>query len=614
MKNNFALSTLLGLATITTAQPAASYWQQAVDYKMQVELQPKDHSFKGRQSLTYYNNSPDTLKVLFYHLYFKAFQPNSMMDTHSRNVADPDKRVGSRIEKLGSDKQGKQEVISLSLNGEGCYFEYHQTLLKVLLPTPILPGDTALLEMDFKGQVPVQIRRSGRDNEEGIDYTMTQWYPKIAAYDVDGWHAYPYVAREFYAPFGTFEVEITLPSEYRVAATGLLQNFDDYWQEESREGELIRYALKESKEDNRRWKFTAENVHDFAWAADPEYLHEAQVFDKDLMLHFFYLEDNEENWHRLPRYTAQFFKEMNARFGRYAYPQFSAIQGGDGGMEYPMCTMLKGTGNIAGLIGVTVHEGAHNWYYGMIGSNENSYPWMDEGFTTFAEEEVLNAMAREPKENPHAGAFSNHLYLTSKPQYFEPLSTPADYFSSNMGYGINAYSRGSLFLVQLRYIIGEESFNKVMLDFFNAWKFKHPKPSDMLRSMERESGLQLDWFYHYWVETTKTIDYGIKAIDGKKLGTEIELEKLGEMPMPLRLKVTLKDGIVQRYYIPTASQMGAPTEDGWQVLSPWPWTHPEYETLLQVNFKDIAKIEIDPDGYMADINRANNAYPQEEGE
>jgi hypothetical protein len=614
MKKILAVSAFFSLALLSKAQPNVNYWQQAVDYKMSVELMPKDHSFKGAQTLTYYNNSPDTLKVLFYHLYFNAFQPNSMMDTRSRNIPDPDKRVGSRIEKLGEDEQGKQKVLSLTFNGTGCYFEYHQTLLKVILPSPILPGDTALLQMEFEGQVPVQIRRSGRDNAEGIDYTMSQWYPKIAAYDKDGWHAYPYVAREFYAPFGTFEVEITVPEKYKVAATGSLKNFENYWLEDSRDGKLISYALTASENEKRIWKFKAENVHDFAWAADPEYLHEAQVFDKDLSLHFFYLPDYKENWHRLPRYTAQFFEEMNSKFGRYPYPQFSAIQGGDGGMEYPMCTMLKGTGNIAGLIGVTVHEGAHNWYYGIIGSNENNYPWMDEGFTTFAEEEVLNAISREPKVNPHKGAYSNHNYLVGKPNLLEPLSTPADYYGTNVAHGISAYSRGSLFLAQIRYIIGQESFDKAMLDFFNSWRFKHPKPSDMLRTMERESGLQLDWFYHFWVETTKTIDYGIKSIDGKKQGTKLELEKLGEMPMPLRIKITLKDGIVQNYYIPTASQMGVPKEEGLQFLSPWAWTHPDYEVLLNVRFKHIAKIEIDPNGFMADINRANNVYPKEEGQ
>jgi hypothetical protein len=614
MKKILAVSAFFSLALLSKAQPNVNYWQQAVDYKMSVELMPKDHSFKGAQTLTYYNNSPDTLKDLFYHLYFNAFQPNSMMDTRSRNIPDPDKRVGSRIEKLGEDEQGKQKVLSLTFNGTGCYFEYHQTLLKVILPSPILPGDTALLQMEFEGQVPVQIRRSGRDNAEGIDYTMSQWYPKIAAYDKDGWHAYPYVAREFYAPFGTFEVEITVPEKYKVAATGSLKNFENYWLEDSRDGKLISYALTASENEKRIWKFKAENVHDFAWAADPEYLHEAQVFDKDLSLHFFYLPDYKENWHRLPRYTAQFFEEMNSKFGRYPYPQFSAIQGGDGGMEYPMCTMLKGTGNIAGLIGVTVHEGAHNWYYGIIGSNENNYPWMDEGFTTFAEEEVLNAISREPKVNPHKGAYSNHNYLVGKPNLLEPLSTPADYYGTNVAHGISAYSRGSLFLAQIRYIIGQESFDKAMLDFFNSWRFKHPKPSDMLRTMERESGLQLDWFYHFWVETTKTIDYGIKSIDGKKQGTKLELEKLGEMPMPLRIKITLKDGIVQNYYIPTASQMGVPKEEGLQFLSPWAWTHPDYEVLLNVRFKHIAKIEIDPNGFMADINRANNVYPKEEGQ
>ena len=295
MKKTLILAGLISLSPLLRSQPDAHYWQQAVDYKMQVDLNPENHRFTGKQNLTYYNNSPDTLKVLFYHLYFNAFQPNSMMDVRSRNLPDPDKRVGSRIEKLGKDEQGEQEVISLSLNGTACFFENHQTLLKVLLPSPILPGDTALLEMEFRGQVPVQIRRSGRDNKEGVDYTMTQWYPKMAAYDEDGWHADPYVAREYYAPYGTFEVDITLPSQYRVAATGTLQNFANYWQEESREEDLILYNLIESTEKTRSWKFRAENVHDFAWAADPEYLHEAQEFDKDLMLHFFYLEDNKEN-------------------------------------------------------------------------------------------------------------------------------------------------------------------------------------------------------------------------------------------------------------------------------------------------------------------------------
>jgi hypothetical protein len=602
------------LPFLMAAQPGPGYWQQAVNYEMVVDLNPEDHSFQGEQRLVYYNNSPDTLNQVFYHLYFNAFQPNSMMDVRSRNLPDPDGRVKDRISKLKQEEQGRQEVLSLRMNGQACFYKAEQTILQVKLPQPIAPGDSALLEMTFKGQVPVQIRRSGRDNKEGVDYTMTQWYPKLAAYDEQGWHADPYVAREFYAPYGDFSVKISLPAEYKLGGTGVLQNFDQYWQSQSEEEGLVRYQLVDTDAERRQWHFIAENVHDFAWAADPDYIYEAQAFDDSLMLHFYYLPEYEDLWHRLPKYAIQFFKEMNKQFGRYAYPQFSSIQGGDGGMEYPMCTMMKGTGKISGLVGLLAHEGGHSWYHGIIGSNENRYPWMDEGFTSFAEEEVLNAMRKEPMINPHQRAYANHVFLAGRPDEFEPLSTPADYYARNRSYGINAYSRGQLFLAQLRYIVGEEAFHKGMKEFFEQWKFKHPQPLDLLRTIEKQSDIQLDWYYNFWVHTTKTIDYGFKAIKARKQGTLIRLEKLGEMPMPLRLTVLTKDGRSLEYYIPTFSQLGSPEEPGLNPLPSWPWTHPEYEFLLPLDFEQIDQIFIDKDGFMADINRSNNTYPSVENQ
>lgn len=597
-----------------TAQVPQGYWQQEVDYKINIALNTDNHSFTGSEDLKYINHSPDTLTTLFFHLYFNAFQPNSMMDVRSRNLPDPDKRVKDRISKLKKDEIGIQEVQSLTVNGESTLLEMRETVLKVILQSPVLPGDTAQINLQFQGQVPEQIRRSGRDNEEGIDYTMTQWYPKMAAYDNMGWHAYPYVAREFYAPFGKFEVNIDLPSDYKVAATGRLKNFEGYWQEtKSLEG-LRFLELKDSESERRTWTFTAENVHDFAWGADPDYVHTTVPLDSALDLHFFYLPKYDDTWERLPKYTAQFFKEMNKRFGRYPYPQFSVIQGGDGGMEYPMCTMLKGTGKINGLVGVTVHEGAHNWYYGILGSNETRFPWMDEGFTSFCESEVLNAISPSPKVNPHASSFAAHAFLASKPEQNEPMSTMADRYEYNRSYGINAYSRGEIFLTQLRYIIGEEAFNRGMLRFFYTWKFKHPEPWDLVRIMERESGLQLDWYYHQWVETTKLIDYGFAEVEGGKGNTRIKLERVGTMSMPLRLRLYLRDGSVFNYYIPTQMQYGVYPEDGVQYLMPWPWTHPEHTINLPVDFEQIERMEIDEEGFMADVNRSNNTYPREEGQ
>lgn len=594
------------------AQPQPGYWQQEVDYTISINLNPEDHRFRGQEELKYVNNSPDTLDKVFFHLYFNAFQPNSMMDVRSRNISDPDKRVGSRIEKLGEDEMGIQKVVSLKHNGKPTFFEEQGTVLKVLLAKPILPGDTAHFDMEFEGQVPVQIRRSGRDNAEGVDYTMTQWYPKMAAYDAMGWHPDPYIGREFYAPFGKFEVNIELPANYKVASTGSLQNFENYWKLDKKENEVLHYSLKPISEESRTWTFVGENIHDFAWAADEDYYHRAQVLDSALTIHFFYLEDYDDLWSRLPKYALQFFREMNKGFGRYPYPQFSVIQGGDGGMEYPMCTMLKGTGKIAGLVGVTVHEGAHNWFYGILGSNEQRFPWMDEGFTSFAEEEVLNTMSRSPKMNPHASAFAAHAYLAARPEQMEPLATTADRFERNRTYSINAYSRGQIFLAQLRYIIGDKAFKSSMKRFFDSWKFKHPEPWDLIRIAEKESGLQLDWYYNQWVYTTKTIDYGFVRIKGGKLGSEIMLERLGEMSMPLRLRLTLRDSVVKNYYIPTQSQMGVPKEEGIEGLAPWPWTHPEYSFRIPFRADEIESLVIDPLGFMADIEPTNNRIPREE--
>lgn len=602
------------LPLFSVAQVPKGYWQQEVDYTINISLDTKDHRFTGTEVLHYINHSPDTLREVFFHLYFNAFQPNSMMDVRSLNIPDPDKRVGERISKLKGDEIGIQKVKRLQLNGQETLLTENGTVLKAVFPQAILPGDTAHFEMEFEGQVPIQIRRSGRDNEEGVDYTMTQWYPKIAAYDNMGWHPYPYVGREFYAPFGKFEVNIDLPSDYKVAATGTLQDYDNFWTADAKEGELQFESLKEIDADRRTWTFTAENVHDFAWGADPDYVHTSTPFNEELDLHFFYLDDYEETWERLPKYALQFFREMKTRFGAYPYPQFSVIQGGDGGMEYPMCTMLKGTGKISGLIGVTVHEGAHNWYYGILGSNEARYPWMDEGFTSFAEEEVINAIRRDPVLNPHARAYSNHTFLASKPEQLEPLSTMADRFELNRTYSINSYSRGQIFLAQLRYIIGEEAFNRGIQRFFNEWKFKHPEPWDLVRIMERESGLQLDWYYHQWVETTKLIDYGIREVEAGKNNTRVHIERLGTMSMPLKVRLYLRNEVVMNYYIPTAEQYGPYPENDHKSQSPWPWTHPDYILNLPVEFKDIEKIVIDEDGFLADINRSNNTYPKEEGQ
>lgn len=592
------------------AQGPQGYWQQEVKYTMNIDFDVEKHQFIGVQELVYFNNSPDTLKQVFYHLYFNAFQPGSMMDERSKTIADVDKRIGTKIGKLKKKEVGYHYVQNLKHNGEDVIFTINETLLQAFLQTPIAPGDSAVFSMNFNSQVPKQIRRSGRDNAEGVDYTMTQWYPKLAEYDKDGWHPEPYIAREYYGVFGSFDVSINIDQKYKLGGTGTLDNPEGKWIVTSEKEGVKSYDLVPNKMAKRTWKFHAEDVHDFAWAADEDFIRTSTIGPNELELNFFYLEgDWQENWQKLPAYTVRFFELMNEHFGEYLYPQFSVIQGGDGGMEYPMCTMLKGTGKLPGLIGVMVHESAHNWYYGMLASNEFQYPWMDEGFTSYAEEEVLNIIFGKNEINPHNGAYRGHKFLILSEQK-EPLSTPSDYFTTNRNYGISAYSRGQVFLAQLRFIVGDETFAKIMLEYYAQWNLKHPDPWDFIKVAEEVSNIQLDWYLNYWLNTTKAIDYAIVDIDKNKPGTDIILQNNGSMPMPVELVIEMENGIEFTYHIPLVSMFGHKNTADILYARPWPWTNKNYTLTVPYKKKEIKKITLNKEKWVADINSKNDVWPE----
>ena len=249
----------------------AGYWQQEVDYTMDIRMDVRTNQFKGEQELVYTNNSPDTLDKVFFHLYFNAFQPGSMMDIRSRTIADPDRRVSDRIHTLKEDEIGYQKVTSLTQNGKAVKYETVGTILEVKLDKPLLPGKKTKLEMSYDAQVPLQIRRSGRDNEEGIRYSMTQWYPKLVEYDEQGWHPNPYIGREFHGVWGDFDVTIHIDQEYVLGATGYLQNPKEV--NTGRAEDVKEETMQEERMNS--WHFVAPMVHDFAWVADPDYVHES---------------------------------------------------------------------------------------------------------------------------------------------------------------------------------------------------------------------------------------------------------------------------------------------------------------------------------------------------
>lgn len=611
----FSLSTSLVFAQGKATRKDSERWQQHANYFMEIDMDVNTNRFQGTQKIKYTNNSPDVLDQVFYHLYFNAFQPGSMMDVRSRTIEDPDRRVRDRISKLSEDEIGYQKIFSLKQDGKDVKYEVEGTVLEVELAKPIQPGQTVTFDMTFEGQVPVQIRRSGRDNAEGVRYTMTQWFPKLAEYDYQGWHADEYIGREFYGIWGDYDVKISIDKDYVIGGTGYLQNPLEIGHGYEDAGQTVKKKVKDGK---LTWHFKAPNVHDFAWAADPDYVHDKLTMDNGMVLHFFHQKgQNEKNWKELMPLAEQAFEYANEHFGQYPYKQFSVIQGGDGGMEYPMSTMI--TGMRGSLLGVTIHEAMHDWYHGVLGNNEALTPWMDEGFTSYASARISRHIRANGKEEEptieNLGMAANGGYLRiAMSGVEEPLSTHGDHYNLNGAYSAASYSKGSVWMSQLGYVIGEKALDKGLLEYFDTWKFKHPNPNDVLRVFERVSGLELDWYNEYFVYTTKKIDYGIQNVVGEGNSTKVTLEKVGLMPMPTDVVVTYKDGTKEVHYMALRMMRGekpAETNDPRVVHPDWPWTHPTYEFSINKPVSEIASIEIDPSKRMADVNRENNAWTAE---
>lgn len=587
-----------------------NYWQQKVDYQMEVKIDVEQNSMNGTQVLEYWNNSPDTLSKVYYHLYYNAFQPGSQMDVRSRTIADPDSRVGDRIFHLKEDEIGFHNILKLEQDGKKVDFNINGTILEVDLNEALNPGDSSVLEMKFESQIPLQIRRTGRDNKEGIRYSMTQWYPKMAEYDKMGWHTDPYIAREFHGVWGDFDVKITIDSSYVIGGTGYLQNPEEIGHGYLDEGQ----ELKRNKKSNLlTWHFKAPKVHDFAFAADPDFVHTKRKLNDLTTLHFFFQKDsNTVLWDTLPYYTAKIFDAMNEKFGKYPYQQYSVIQGGDGGMEYPMATLITGHRSKGSLIGVTAHEVIHSWYQLLLATNESLYPWMDEGFTSYAGDLVLSGILGTL--TPFERSYRNYFHLVESGKQ-EPLSTHADHYHTNFAYGVAAYSMGSIFLHQLSYIIGQDVMMEGMRKYYYQWRFKHPDPNDFIRVMEKTSGIELDWYLREWIYSMNHIDYGIQSVKEVDGSTQVLIENLGTMPMPLDIKITYADNTTETINIPLtlmrSSKAAEENMDNYTVKEAWPWAYPIYELTLSNKLSDILSIEIDPSMRMADVERDNNVYPMD---
>jgi len=594
-----------------------NYYQQHIVYNMDIDVDVEKFTYKGKQNIIYTNNSPDELKVVYFHLYWNAFQPNSMLDQRIQYLGnEADKRMTkdvsgkrvSRIKDLAADKIGYQRISKLLQNGKNVKFEVQGTILKVELSEPIKPNSSTKFDMEWTSQVPEQIRRSGRNNAEGIALSMTQWYPKMAEYDYEGWHCWDYIGREFHGVYGDFNVNISIDKNYIIGAGGVLQNPKEVkgYDENSK---IV------TKNNKAIWKWKANNIHDFAWAADPDYfVDKIQVPDGPLVYLVYQKNEKTLIWEQTKPKVSQFFTIMNNEFGKYLYPSYSFIQGGDGGMEYGMCSLILGqTNSLPGLCSLMFHEGAHSWYQHIIGTNESIRQWMDEGFTTYAEEYTMSKIFPENYKNSthFMSDTKNNLTRIQNENKEEMACRLADHFETGRGYGNAAYTKGAMFLAQLGYIMGEENLHKTLREYYKIWKLKHPIDTDFLHIAQTVSGMDLKWFLNYMIYTTEKINYTIKNVQADGKSTLILLERIEKFPMPIDLYITLNNGTIKRFTIPLNMTRGAKkSENGleYTVLPYWEWTATQYNSIIPIPFDEIQKVEIDATGRLADIDPNTNMW------
>lgn len=613
----FSLLLLIFVGNAAQAQ-RKGYWQQAVDYTMNINVDEKAYQYDGDMTLLYTNNSGRSLPKVYFHLYFNAFQPGSMMDHRLQTISDPDgrmmtKAVGtnprqSRISQLKPDQIGYQEIKSLTYNGASAKFKVSGTILEVELPAALADGATGEFKLTWKAQVPEQIRRSGRNSREGVALSMAQWYPKMAHFDDYGWHLDEYVAREFIAPFGNFDVTIHLDKDYVVGASGQLQN------PKAVKGYVAGTKPKIDKSGKVAWHYKANQIHDFVWAADPKMQVDSAKTEGGVTVYTVFLPTDKavvENWKTALGLATQFFDYSSSKFGAYPWPTYTIIQGGDGGMEYGTATLITGGRDLKGLVGVIFHEAAHSWYQHLFGINETVDEWFDEGFTSYVEELAFQHLFEKKgasATNPMIGAYRSYYKLALSGKE-EPMSLLADYYKTNYAYSNASYTKGSVLVEQLGYIIGQENLEKTFLQFYELWKFKHPTPNDFKRVAEDVSGINLKWYFNLFLNTTRTIDYAIEATaDG-----QFVLRNKGDLAMPLDVWVEYEDGSRELFYIPLREMRGQKPAEGFAiynnikrtVLEDWFWTKPTYALPLS---KPAKSIIIDPSQRLADIESSDNIW------
>jgi len=553
------------------------YWQNYVHYKIDVTLDDSRHFLYGNQEITYFNNSPDTLRTIHLLIYPNAYKNNDTHLARQKKLYKDEKLLNAP-----DDLRGFIHINSFQVDSDSAKLIIPKDSLSTAYfypKKPVPPGDSLKINLQWQVKIPTPFSRLCHKDQK---YFITQWYPKLPVYDKQGWHPYPYLEiGEFYYEFGDYEVNITLPENYVVAATGELiapaQEFR-FLDSLALIGEQV---MKMSEEEYSGWQinnntisstrtktltFRAKNVVDFAWTASKEHLIQKRDFaysgsNQNIELWNYFLPENRKSWRYALDISEATLQSYGELCGPYPYPKVVSVDGNQtagGGMEYPMLTIINSMDIQALMWQVIAHEIGHNWFYGILGFNERKEAWMDEGLNTFGEMRFMETQFPDSLAPLNSLPFSKFfkmlvnnydshgVYQTymAKAAYdgdIKAADLDGYFYTSGNSYNVSVYVKPAMGFRLLESYVGREKFYEAMNQFYEDWKFRHPQPEDLQNSLENSLGVDLNWLFTDYLTTTKLPDYEITAFDSHiiqdKYITTVEVKNSGKASQPFPVAI-----------------------------------------------------------------------------
>lgn len=589
-----------------SGQPGPDYWQQRADYDISVALDAEGRRVSGSETIRYTNNSPDELNYLWLQLDQNLFRPGS----RGSEIQPPDSRW------RGSFQEGGFDISNVQVDGRAADFLVTDTRLRIDLAEPMAPaGSTIEIRLDFAFHIPHYgaDRMGWLDVEQGRVFELAQWYPRMYVYDdVNGWNPMPYLGQgEFYLEYGDFNVDITVPRDFIVAATGELTNADEVLTDEQQnrleqartsettvtiisENEVGTPSTRPSGSGHLTWSFRAENVRDVAWAASDAFIWDAAGWQDVLNMSFYPREGlgtpGNPGWEESTQYVRHSIRHYSEMWYPYPYPVAINVAGIVGGMEYPMIVFCSVNARDRALFGVTTHEIGHEWYPMIVGSDERRYAWMDEGFDSF-----INHYATLAYYGDEAESRLNSEYIVGRMTSEiaeQPIYTPPDVIRRE-GLGFLAYRKPAMGLYMLReHILGPERFDAALREYTRRWAFRHPKPADFFRTMEDVAGEELGWFWRGWFLETGVLDQEIAAVEEFAGRTAVTVEHEDGLLMPVELLIEYEDATTERRQIPVEAFMNTDS----------------FTDVIERS--DVRSVTIDPERHYPDVEREDNVWGQ----